>query len=69
MLSKTFSTLCSIEHLTRAWKDVKAKKAGGGVDGETIATFKVNLEQNLQSILEELMAGKWKPYPYNKAKW
>lgn len=34
------------------------------MDGETIATFEVNLEQNLQSILEELMAGKWEPYPY-----
>ena len=64
MQSKTFSTLCSIEHLTRAWEDVKAKKAGGGVDGETIATFEVNLERNLQTIREELMAGKWEPYPY-----
>lgn len=45
MSSKTFSTLCSMEHLTRAWNDVKAKKAGGGVDGETIATFEVNLEK------------------------
>ena len=64
MLSKTFSTLCSMEHLTRAWNDVKAKKAGGGVDGETIATFEVNFEKNLRSIQEELMAGKWEPYPY-----
>lgn len=64
MQSKTFSTLCSLVHLTQAWEDVKAKKAGGGVDGETIATFEVNLEQNLQTIREELMAGKWEPYPY-----
>lgn len=30
MQSKTFSTLCSMEHLNRAWEDVKAKKAGYG---------------------------------------
>ena len=30
MQTNFFSTLCSIEHLTRAWSDVKAKRAGGG---------------------------------------
>ena len=64
MQSKIFSTLCSLEHLTKAWQDVKAKKAGGGVDGETIATFEVNLDGNLRAIREELIAGKWEPYPY-----
>lgn len=64
MSSKTFSTLCSMEHLTHAWNDVKAKKAEDGVDGETIATFEVNLEKNLRSIQEELVTGKWEPYPY-----
>ncbi len=64
MPSKSFLTLCSMEHLTKAWEDVKAKKAGGGVDGETIATFEVNLNANLHAISDELMAGKWEPYPY-----
>lgn len=64
MQTKTFSTLCSLGHLRHAWEDVKAKKAVGGVDGETIVTFEVNLEQNLQTIREELKTGKWEPYPY-----
>ncbi len=64
MQNKSFLMLCSIEHLTRAWEDVKSKKAGGGIDGETIATFEINLKENLRGIREEIMTGKWEPYPY-----
>lgn len=53
MQSKTFSTLCSIEHLTKAWEDVKAKKAGGGIDGESVASFEIKLKENLGKIREE----------------
>lgn len=54
MQSKTFSTLCSMEHLNRAWEDVKAKKAGGGIDGESVASFEINLKENLGKIRDEL---------------
>lgn len=64
MQSKTFSTLCSIEHLTKAWEDVKAKKAGGGIDGESVASFEINLKENLGKIRDELLQGSWEPYPY-----
>lgn len=64
MQTKLFSTLCSIEHLTKAWQDVKGKKAGGGIDGQTLATFEINLKKNLQAIRQELLQGKWEPYPY-----
>lgn len=64
MQSKTFSTLCSIEHLTKAWEDVKAKKAGGGIDGESVASFEINLKENLGKIREEPLQGSWEPYPY-----
>ena len=47
MQTKLFSTLCTQEHLLQAWQDVKAKKAGGGIDGETLATFEINLQKNL----------------------
>ena len=64
MQTKIFSTLCSIEHLTRAWTDVKAKRAGGGIDGESLASFEINLPSNLNIIREELLTGTWEPYPY-----
>lgn len=64
MQSKTFSTLCSMKHLTRAWEDVKAKKAGGGIDGESVASFEINLKDNLDRIRDELLQGAWEPYPY-----
>lgn len=64
MQSKTFSTLCSMEHLARAWEDVKAKKAGGGIDGESVASFEINLKDNLDRIRDELLQGSWEPYPY-----
>ena len=59
-----FETLCSISHLRKAWEDIKAKKAGGGVDGETLTTFQINLLSNLEALSAELRSGRWKPYPY-----
>ena len=64
MQNKLYSTLCTNEHLTEAWNDVKAKKAGGGIDGETLASFEINLQKNLETLREELLLGKWEPYPY-----
>lgn len=64
MQSKTFSTLCSMDHLTKAWEDVKAKKASGGIDGESVASFEINLRENLGKIREELLQGSWEPNPY-----
>lgn len=64
MQTKLFSTLCTTEHLQRAWQDVKAKKAGGGIDGQTLATFEIDIQKNLQNLREELLMGKWEPYPY-----
>ena len=43
-----------MDHLTKAWEDVKAKKAGGGIDGESVASFEINLKENLGKIREEL---------------
>lgn len=59
-----FERLCSMEHLRSAWEDVKAKNAGGGIDGATISTFEIRLPSNLETIKEELITGKWMPQPY-----
>lgn len=48
----------------KAWADVKAKKAGGGIDGESISTFEINLQNNLEKVSEELKSGNWVPQPY-----
>lgn len=53
-----------MEHLTRAWEDVKAKKAGGEIDGESVASFEINLKDNLSSIRDDLIQGSWEPNPY-----
>lgn len=59
-----FKKLCTQDHLQKAWEDVKAKKAGGGIDGATVATFEINLQNNLEKIREDLIAGQWTPQPY-----
>ncbi len=64
MQQTQFEKLCSIEHLERSWQEVKAKKAGGGIDGESIASFEIRLRENLVSLSEELKTGTWKPFPY-----
>lgn len=64
MQQTQFEKLCSIEHLERSWQEVKAKKAGGGIDGESIASFEIRLRENLISLSEELKTGTWKPFPY-----
>lgn len=64
MNQSLFETLCTTEHLMKAWMDVKAKRAGGGIDGETLATFEINLQNNLEKVSEELKAGNWVPQPY-----
>lgn len=59
-----FERLCSVEHLRTAWEDVKAKKAGGGIDGVTVSTFEIRLSGNLNAIRAELITGNWMPHPY-----
>ena len=64
MNKSLFETLSAIDHLMKAWLDVKAKRAGGGIDGESIATFEINLQNNLAKIRDELLSGTWAPEPY-----
>jgi group II intron reverse transcriptase/maturase len=46
-----------------AWKLVKANGGAGGVDGETIETFELNLKGNLYKIWNRMSAGSYFPAP------
>jgi RNA-directed DNA polymerase len=49
----------NVEGLMEAWKKIK-KKAAPGVDGETAAEYSKNLEENIQSTVEELKGKRYK---------
>lgn len=54
--------------LVAAWKQVKANKGQGGVDGETLEWIekKVGVIPFLREIQEELKAGKYRPKPVRR---
>ena len=62
-MSSLFSILVRVEHLKAAWIDIKTKKSMGGIDGESITTFEIELGKNLQQLSTELASGQWKPQP------
>lgn len=46
-----------------AWKKVKANQGSGGVDGQTLETFEVQLEQQLERLQRELREDSYQPLP------
>lgn len=52
--------------LTAAWKQVEENKGSGGVDLETIETFKADEEEKIQEILEQLRSKEYKPTPVKR---
>lgn len=47
----------------QAWKQVKAKGGGSGVDRESIADFEKNLKGNLYKLWNRLSSGTYFPPP------
>ena len=58
--------LFSPEALARAWLQVRANGGGPGVDGVTIRTFEADLEKQLESLRQELIAGTYRPCPVRR---
>ncbi len=52
--------------LTEAWKQVKANKGAGGIDGVTIEEYEKNLEGNLENLLGKLRAKQYRPQPVRR---
>jgi group II intron reverse transcriptase/maturase len=52
--------------LEEAWKDVKANKGAGGIDGETITSYQLNIYKNLQHLREKLRLKEYKPSPVRR---
>ena len=52
--------------LTAAWKQVEANKGGGGIDQETIETFKADEQNKIMEILGELRSRTYKPTPVRR---
>lgn len=49
--------------LTAAWKQVEENKGSGGIDNETIESFKAGEENKIMDILKELKERTYKPIP------
>jgi len=50
-----------LPNLKTAFKEVKRRKGGAGVDQQTIEMFERNLEENLRKVSEELASGRYRP--------
>ena len=67
---KTDNTLLenmlSDENIMEAYKQVKRNKGAPGIDGMTISELKGYLEENLDTIREQIKARKYKPSPVRR---
>lgn len=52
--------------LKTAWKKVEANKGSGGIDGETIESYRKQEEDNLESLLLKLRRKEYKPSPVRR---
>lgn len=52
--------------LTVAWKQVEENKGSGGIDNETIESFKADEENKIMGILKELKERTYKPTPVRR---
>ena len=50
----------------KAWKQVKANKGSGGIDGITIDKYAMNEQENIFKLLEKLKKKEYKPTPVRR---
>ena len=51
------------KNLAMAWEKVKANRGSGGVDGQNLATFEAQLDQQLDRLQRELRQDTYQPRP------
>jgi RNA-directed DNA polymerase len=52
--------------LKAAWEKVEANNGSGGIDGETIDSYRYHLDENLDSLLQRLRRKEYKPSPVRR---
>ena len=52
--------------VAEAWRLVKANRGGGGVDGESLAMFEKDLEDNLYKVWNRMSSGSYFPPPVKR---
>jgi retron-type reverse transcriptase len=58
--------IISGENLRRAAKRVKANRGSGGTDGMTVYELEQWLDENLESLQQQLRDGKYRPQPVRR---
>lgn len=53
-------------NLRMAWEKVRSNKGAGGIDKETISSFEVKMEEELQKLHEELKMAEYKTLPVKR---
>lgn len=61
-----YRSICQIETLRQAWRQVRRNGATRGGDGETLAQFERSLDRRLAALAEDLRAGRYRPGPLRK---
>lgn len=68
-MKKVNSLIDKVYHptnLNMAWKKVKSNNGSGGIDEETISSFEVKREEQLNKLHEELKCKEYKPLPVRR---
>lgn len=66
VMGRLYDKIISLSSLNKAWAKVRADRGAAGVDGQGIASFERNLEDNLQKLHETLAQGTYQPRPIKK---
>jgi len=61
-------TICDLNNLRDAFRQVKANKGKPGVDGQTIQEFGAHLKENLAELSQELKTGCYRPQPVRRVR-
>lgn len=65
-LHSVYGQLLFDRKLTNSFGQVKANKGAGGIDGETIESYELNLQDNIMNLLEKLRAKTYQPQPVRR---
>jgi RNA-directed DNA polymerase len=65
-LHSVYGQLLFDRKLTESFLKVKENKGAGGIDGETIESYEVKLEENILNLLNKLRTKTYQPQPVKR---